>query len=276
VRRLILAERFDEAERRVQPMLDSPRAEELGPARWLDAILLRNQGRMNEALRVVRLGGTPDVLANTLVTLERGDSREARSILAPLAASDQSPLAPGVRARHITWFKTLFGMVLAAAGDTLRLRHLADTVEYWGQRSNYERDRRAHHYLRGMLLVARGRDAEAAAELRDAIFSPSHGFTRVNYELGKTLIRLNRPAEAIPIVRAALHGDIDGSNLYMTRTELHELLARSFDLVGMRDSAAVHYRTVVKAWERADPPYYARRDRARAWLADLNHGDTRN
>jgi len=248
----------------------------LGPARWLDAILLRNQGRMNEALRVVRLGGTPDVLANTLVTLERGDSREARSILAPLAASDQSPLAPGVRARHITWFKTLFGMVLAAAGDTLRLRHLADTVEYWGQRSNYERDRRAHHYLRGMLLVARGRDAEAAAELRDAIFSPSHGFTRVNYELGKTLIRLNRPAEAIPIVRAALHGDIDGSNLYMTRTELHELLARSFDLVGMRDSAAVHYRTVVKAWERADPPYYARRDRARAWLADLNHGDTRN
>jgi hypothetical protein len=68
-------------------------------------------------------------------------------------------------------------------------------------------------------------------------------------------------------VRAALHGDIDGSNLYVTRTDLHELLAQAFDRLTMRDSAAVHYRAVVKAWIRADPLYHTRRDRARAWLA---------
>jgi len=161
----------------------------------------------------------------------------------------------------------LLAMVLVASGDTARLRALADTVEYWGQRSNYGRDRRAHHYVRGMLLVAQQRDAEAAAELHEAIHSPTNGFTRVNYELGRTLLRLGRPNEAVPIVRAALHGELDGSSLYMSRTELHELLAQAFDQTGMRDSAAVHYRAVVKAWARADPMFRARRDSARARLA---------
>jgi hypothetical protein len=64
-----------------------------------------------------------------------------------------------------------------------------------------------------------------------------------------------------------LHGDIDGSNLYMTRTDLHELLAQAFDRAGQRDSAAVHYRAVLRAWERADAPFRARRDSAHAWLS---------
>jgi Flp pilus assembly protein TadD len=147
------------------------------------------------------------------------------------------------------------------------LRQLADSAEFWGQRSNYGRDRRAHHYIRGMLLVAQKRDADAATELREAIHSPTNGFTRVNYELGRTLLRLGRPNDAVPVIRAALHGELDGSSLYMSRTELHELLAQAFDQAGMRDSAAVHYRAVVKAWARADPMFHARRDQARAWLA---------
>ena len=170
-------------------------------------------------------------------------------------------------ARYRTWNQTLFGMVLSAAGDTAALRQLADSVEYWGQRSLYGRDRRAHHYLRGMLLVAQGRDADAANELREAIDSPTHGFTRVNYELGRTLMRLGRPAEAIPVARAALHGDIDGANLYMTRTELHELLAQAFDRIGGRDSAIVHYRAVVRAWALSDSVYRERLNKARDWLS---------
>jgi hypothetical protein len=82
-------------------------------------------------------------------------------------------------------------------------------------------------------------------------------------------MRLDRPADAIPVVRAALHGDIDGSNLYITRTELHELLAQAFVRVNLRDSAAVHYRAVANAWAKADPKYHARRDLARAWLANF-------
>ncbi|MGH7694321.1 MAG: hypothetical protein ACRENH_05045, partial [Gemmatimonadaceae bacterium] len=267
VRRLILSERYDEAALRAQPMLDSPRVFEVGQGRWLNAILLRNQGRNDEALKLARVGSTPDPLANGLITLESGDAKEAAAIFAVRVRRDESPFAPGIRARHLTWHNTLLGMALAAAGDTLAVRRLADIVENWGYRSNYGRDRRAHHYLRGMLLGAEGHDVEAAVELREAIHSRTHGFTRVNYELGKVLTRLNRPEEAVSVVRSALHGDIDGSNLYITRSELHELLAQAFDRIGQRDSTAVHYRAVVRAWEKADPPFHSRRQRARDWLA---------
>jgi len=75
----------------------------------------------------------------------------------------------------------------------------------------------------------------------------------------------------VPVVRAALHGGIDGSNLYVTRTDLHELLAQSFERLGNRDSAAVHYRAVVRAWARSDPRYRERFNRARSWLAANSH-----
>jgi predicted Zn-dependent protease len=163
-------------------------------------------------------------------------------------------------------------MALVASGDTSRVRSLVDSVAYWGQRSAYGRDQRLHHYLRGMLYVAQRRDEDAVVELRRAVNSPIHGFTRINYELGRALVRLNRPAEAIPVVRAALHGDIDGSNLYMTRTDLHELLAQAHDGAGSRDSAAVHFRAVARAWMRADPVYHARRDTVLAWLARHSPG----
>jgi hypothetical protein len=118
-----------------------------------------------------------------------------------------------------------------------------------------------------MLFVAPRRDAEAATELALAMNSPTHGFTRINYELGRVLVRLNRSADAIPVVRSALHGDIDGPNLYVTRTDLHELLAQAFDRSGNRDSAAVHFRAVARAWVRADPVYHTRRDSVLAWLS---------
>ncbi len=262
-----LAEDYDEVERSVQKALDSPRADDAGEARWFRSISLRNEGRLEEALRLARVRPNPNDLAEGLIALERGDPRTAVSIFRARARVSQSMWPSGIRARHEAWDRTLLGMALASAGDTIALRALADTVENLGRRSIYGRDRRAHHYLRGMLLVAEHRDPEAVEELRQAIHSSTNGFTRVNYELGKTLMRLGRPAEAAPIVRSALHGDIDGSNLYVTRTDLHELLAQVFDRLGSRDSAAVHYRAVVKAWEHADPLYQARREAARAWLA---------
>jgi hypothetical protein len=263
--RFILAGDLEEAERRLLPMLDSPRPAEASEARWLMSILLRIQGRLTEARR--HGDGGPHDFGGAIAALEQGDYKAALATFGTRAGWDYAAWGPGTAARHSTWSKTLLAMVLAATGDTLRMRRLADTVEYWGQRSNYGRDRRAHHYIRGMLLVAQKRDAEAAIELREAIHSPTNGFTRVNYELGKALLRLGRAAEAVPIVRAALHGELDGSSLYMSRTELHELVAQAFDRMGMRDSAAVHYRAVVKAWKDADPIFHARRDHARAWLA---------
>jgi DNA-binding SARP family transcriptional activator len=272
-----LAEEYEQVERDVRPLLESPRANESVDGRWIWSIVLRNQGRLDQAMRVARqhaqAGSDPGRLLEALVALESGDTRRLVAIFAATSRHEESEWPPGVQARRTTWSKTLYGMALAAAGDTLAVRSLADTVEYWGARSIYGRDRRAHHYLRGLLLVARHQDAEAVAELKAAIHSPSNGFTRINYELGKALLRLDRPGEAVPVVRAALHGGIDGSNLYVTRTELHEVLARAFERLGQRDSAAVHYRAVVQAWAGSDLAYRERLDRARASLTAL--GDTR-
>jgi DNA-binding SARP family transcriptional activator/predicted Zn-dependent protease len=265
-RRDILAEDYERATRALQPFLTSPRPTEVGDARWLLSIAFRNQGRLQEALRLSRLAPNED-LGPAMAALDEGNPRIALAVFRNAANADESALPLGLQGRYRAWYNTLFGMALAASGDNFAVRRLADTVEYWGNKSLYGRDRRAHHYLRGMVFAAEGHDAEAAVELRDAIHSPTHGFTRVNYELGKTLMRLNRPADVEPVVRAALHGDIDGSNLYTTRTELHELLAQAFDRQGKRDSAAVHFRAVVRAWEHADPMFLPRRDRARAWLA---------
>jgi len=122
--------------------------------------------------------------------------------------------------------------------------------------------------------VAQRRDEDAVREFRAALHSPNFGFTRVNYELGRALLRLGRSSEAVAALQSSLRGEIDASNLYITRTDLHELLADAFDAAGQRDSAAFHYRAVANAWRRADSQYHARRARANEWLA--RYGGTRS
>ena len=75
-------------------------------------------------------------------------------------------------------------------------------------------------------------------------------FVPVNYEMARSLLHLDRPREAVGILQSALRGALDASNLYVSRTELHERLAESFERAGERDSAAVHFRAVVRAWSR--------------------------
>jgi len=202
-----------------------------------------------------------------ILAFERGEPRAAAATFKGYMHSDFSQWAPGTQARQRAWMGTLQGMALAAAGDTAELRALADTVEGLGRQSVYGRDVRAHHYLRGLLFASQGRYEDAVREYRAAIWSPALGFTRVNYELARCLMRLGRPAEAVTTLQSALSGEIDSSNLYITRTELHELLAQAFDAAKSRDSAAYHYRAVARAWSRADPMFVPRRSAATEWLA---------
>lgn len=267
IQRYILLEDYDRAEVALQPYLESPRPDEMGDALWLKTILLRNQGRIEEALELTGRHPAPSDMNLATAALEAGKGSLALPKFRARASADFSSMAPSLQARQRTWNSTLIGMALLATGDTAAVRQVADTVEYWGRHSLYGRDQRAHHYLRGMILVARGRDDEAVPHFRAAIHSSSYGVTRVNYELGRALLRLNRPAEAVPVIRAALHGGIDASNLYVTRTDLHEVIAQAFDRIGSRDSAAFHYRAVASAWKRADAPYHARCEVARTWLA---------
>src|SRR5262249_5027930 len=132
---------------------------------------------------------------------------------------------PGLTGRRRAWALTHAATAYAAAGDTARVAQLADTIETLGGKEAFGRDRRLHLYVPGLLLEARGDSTGAALAFRQSIDSPNLGYTRANYELARLLIALGRPAEAIPVLESALRGGLEGSNFYVTRTELHEVLA---------------------------------------------------
>jgi DNA-binding SARP family transcriptional activator/TolB-like protein len=233
---------------------------------WYSAISLRYQGRVREALEVGR--HNPVVAAQVLH--EQGRWREAAALFDSVA--QHPPFEPWQRgrvARHRAWYLTHSATARAAAGDTSTLAAIADSVEVIATQSAYGRDRRLHHHVRGLLLAARGRWSEAESMFRRALYSPTFGYTRTNLELGRVLLARRRPGEAIAILRPALRGSLEASNLYVTHTELHELLARAYDEAGQPDSAAAHYRWVVNAWRGADPQFRPRREVARRRLVAL-------
>ncbi|HSM62189.1 MAG TPA: protein kinase [Longimicrobiales bacterium] len=245
-------------------------------ARHYRFVALRTQGRPGAALAIALEGRLPEdrrpeyvsagagTLHEGIARFEIGEADRAAAIFDALAAA-----APEDRPDRTAWWLTHSATAVAALGDTARLRRLADSVQTFGARSLFGRDPKLHHYARGLLEVARGRDTAAVGHFETAFVSPNEGFTRVNYEMGRALMRLGRPGEAIPIVSAALRGSLDASNFYVTHTELHELLAQAHDAAGQADSARVHYRWVVDAWTRAEPPFQPRRAEAARRLAAL-------
>jgi hypothetical protein len=96
------------------------------------------------------------------------------------------------------------------------------------------------------------------------VYSLTDGYTEINLAMARSLLALRRPGEAIAVLRPAIHGGVDGSNTYPSRTELHEAMAGAFEQAGNRDSAVVHYRAVEQAWRHADPEFAERYRRARA------------
>lgn len=270
-------EEYDVVEREALPLLASSRPDEAYLGRWMLLIALRNQGRLDEAAHLLRTGqirGSPppvvpvgvDNVNQGLVFLESGDPSRAASTFDTRRRMEPRAQASGLRARWRAWNTTLTATALAAVGDTMAVRRLADTVQYWGDQSLFGRDRKAHHFLRGLVLAAAGHHEDAAGEYRAAVHSYTLGYTRINYELAKCLLRLGRPQEAVAVLLPALRGEIDAANLYVTRTDLHELLALAYHRSGMPDSAAAHDRAVVRAWAHADPRFASRREAARRRL----------
>ena len=268
---------LDAADRACESGLASAEREEFMRYRWFCVIALRMEGRYREALalsrdgrvprsRIVRQGLIPDAYQVAILHLEMGQALAASSLFHDMATAEATRGPEGMRARNTAWLLTLSATAAVAGGDTARGRRLADSIEASGKRSLFARDPLLHHFVRG-LLHARAQQPEAAVrELRSALHSPTFGFTRINYELGELLLALGRPKEAITAVQGALHGGLEGSGLYVTRTEMHDLLARLFDASGQRDSAAAHFAVVERAWRTADPFLAPRAERARRWL----------
>ncbi len=269
---------FQKADRLLADALETGQVGERIDAYWALAISLRQQGRFAEALETARrmrsivpqtlvpVPGSASTLAalEAQILLEIGRPRAAAALFDSISRGRDELESGPTAARRMTWYLTHSATARFAAGDTAAVARIVDSVRALGAVSGFGRDLRLHHYVRGLMQVARHDDDGAVSEFRQAMLSPTFGYTRTNYELARALMRLGRPAGAIPVLQPALRGSIESSNLYVTHTELHELLAQAWDAANGRDSARAHYRFVASAWKRADPMLQARRARAEA------------
>ncbi len=274
---VIKGENYLEAER---PLRDRSRFDERDlEAIWWLLTTLRNQGRISEALSLAEKAeqfaaseGRSAALweyVEAVLLFELGRFREAaRRFQALMRVGPNDPFNP-YAARRVSWYGVHAATAWAAAGDTLRLPELADSIERVARLSSSGLDWRLPHHVRGLLWQARGQPARAAEEFRAAIYSPTLGYTRTNLELARAFMSLGRPPEAIGILREALGGSSDGPGYFLTRTEVHDWLARGFEAAGQPDSAVVHYRKVTEAWQNGDAPYRARAEAARRKLQAL-------
>jgi tetratricopeptide (TPR) repeat protein len=273
-RDLIRRGRSDELEARLLSELGSAAADAPGERPWLLMFSLRNQGRLREAERLAMDGQLPnsslrvdyhDGLSRGIVAYERGQYGEAARRFLDIVAGDRRGTgAAGFKSRLISFHLTLAATALAAAGDTARVRALADSVEQIGANSSFGRDLQLHYFLRGLLLARQNRHAEAVDQFRRSMFSLTEGYTRTNLELAKSLMALRRYVEAVAILQPVLRGTVDGGATSATHTEVRELLARAYEGAGMRDSAALQYAIVERNWRRADPEFAERYREARA------------
>lgn len=279
-RDLIRSGRLDELEQGYLAEVRTTPPELVSELPWLLGILLRNQGRLRAAGALAgagmvpgtdrRLPGHHDATTLAIVALEAGRPREAARRFLDMTKDDRTRAeGPGFVARNLSWHMTLAATAAAEAGDTALVRALADSVQRIGRRSSIARDYRLHHFLHGLLLQRQGRHGDAVEAFRRSILSLTDGYTRINVELARSLVALQRYPDAIAVLQPALRGGVDGANTYVTHTALHEALAHAFHAAGQADSARVHYAAVERAWRRADPQFRARYDLARTRAASV-------
>jgi tetratricopeptide (TPR) repeat protein len=244
---------FDQADQRLHRMVTD---RSWPDAEWFLAVSLRTQGRLREAAALPVAKST--VLEGVLL-LDAGRWSEAAAFfLRQSRPWDPTKPIIGHQAKNLAFNLTQVATSLAAAGDTGRLAGLADSIAWAGHNSLPAREAHLARYVRGLLLAARGQLTTAADEYRASILSWNEGYTRANYALAQVLLRQNRPREAVAALQPAFRGSLEAANLYLSRTELHELLALAFDAAGERDSAKVHWGAVASAWKSADPPFRQR------------------
>ena len=250
-------------------------------ALWTRVIASRTQGRMRDALEAARefrrytletgRAGYPSaVLLEAIVLFETGRYRESAAMF-DSSARLQSGVATFAsrRAANRAWDWTHAATAYAAAGDTVALRRLEDSVRVNGSLAA-DRYQRLHHYVHGLLLAAEHRPLEAASFFRQAAPAKGATYVRVHLELARALLAAGRPSEAIPTLVAALKGPTSASGLYATRSELQELLGLAYERSQKPDSAILQYGRAVQAWRDADPEFAERRAGLESRIATLS------
>ncbi|MDF2772036.1 MAG: transcriptional activator protein [Geminicoccaceae bacterium] len=239
---LIYASQYASAAQLAREQLPSASGSPRRDLLWLLAIAERENGRLDTALAAARAhrretverpapgsagrgAVTPSALLEGAILMDRGEARAAAALFDSISRWVPEASSPSANARAKSWALTHAAAALAQAGDTVRLTRLIDTVRVYGAQSGFGRDRVLHHYVRGLLLGARGEWRAAEAEHRQALVPPIGGYARVNLELARALERQGRRDEAREVLRDALRGPFDGSGLYVSRTELRRRLA---------------------------------------------------
>jgi DNA-binding SARP family transcriptional activator len=278
-RRAIAAEDYVASDTMLRLLERTSDLDQLRTAAWLDVISLRAQGRYREAyaaasryrrmwpdeLTASRTAATPQAV----VLIESGKAIEAVALFDSIAMATPADTVASRAAREHVWQLTLRSMVRAATHDTASLARMADSAEVLARRSAFGRDRHMPHYIRALQHRARGDWATAERAFRAAVYSPSYGFTRTNVDLAQVLIASGRPLEAIPLLRSALRGPIDGTAYYTKRTDVREALGAAFEAAGMADSAIAQYSLVLRVLQRADANLAARIARLRVKVDSL-------
>ena len=238
-------------------------------ALFWQTINFRYQGRIDAALgsarrlrdlieaEVERPSAWERVSAESQVLYEAGRFRESAELSDWAAAESYGGLSPTRDAHHRLWVLTHSASALMAAGDTARVRMLADTIEALGRDSGFGRDTRLHHHVRGLLLARAGDRDGAVAAYREVI--AGNWYARSNVELARLLVEMGQPEEAVTVLQLALRGPIQANGFYVTRPGLHAELGHAWEAAGRPDSASFHYQKVVTAWQDADPEFVSRR-----------------
>jgi tetratricopeptide (TPR) repeat protein len=268
---------FELADRVLRAAIQSGSTASQSDAMWDLMLSLRAQGRIDEAIAVSRryravadsgqhvgpneASSATRPLAQAL--FDAGRYVQAAALFDSNANFRAADEMPATRARERAWSLAHAARSLAIGGDTAQLMARADTLAAVGAQSGGARDQRVASYIRGLLFFARGDLSGSVAAIRSSIYSLPAGYTRENYDLARVYLELGRPRDAIAVLQPVLRGKLDASNMYVTQTEIHELLAQSWMAAGRPDSAGPHFDWVARAWAAGDPRYARRAADAR-------------
>lgn len=258
---LIMSRRYDAADAYAAKLRLSSDPQLRDGADDLATMVARERGQLRASNRILEhmfaRTGPGDAMhllhADNLARL--GDFAGARrefNMLAQRGPTDGSYALAGDAARAFAWPRALEADALAASGDTVLLRSLADSLEIVGPRSYYGRDWNLFHHVRGLIAERAKRYVEAEREFAAARWGYA-GWTRTVAELAHVQLAQGRPRDAIATLRHAYASSPDAMGRYMPRSELDLRMSNAFRDAGMPDSARVYGEYVRSAWSHADP-----------------------